>query len=349
MARAAYHLLGRRTFLTTGDKESRAWTFRAGAKAPECAGVIHSDLQRGFIRAEVIRWDELSTSGSWTAAKAAGQAAGRGQGLRGRRRRRPRDPFETRDDESCRVMTAASRLLRDGDVPPPPRWRRASASARAGCLGAAATTARLGAPADPLRDTVGMRSTIDVAFVDKELVVIDTLRMPPWRVSLPRLRARSVIEAEAGRLRAVGLNRRLQLEGSEKSGDHRTGELPPARPGARPPHPHQPLLGDLSPRAVQTLKAADVVCCKDTRRHVRACSPRRHTGKGCCRCTSHNEAARLPGVLTRVAIGEVVAEVSDAGTPGVSGPRRPAGGGGGGRGPRRRGGPRPTPLSPPCS
>ncbi len=59
MARAAYRLLGRRTFLTTGDKESRAWTFRAGAKAPECAGVIHSDLQRGFIRAEVIRWDEL--------------------------------------------------------------------------------------------------------------------------------------------------------------------------------------------------------------------------------------------------------------------------------------------------
>ena len=59
VVRAAYHLLGRRTFLTTGDKESRAWTFRAGAKAPECAGVIHSDLQRGFIRAEVIRWDEL--------------------------------------------------------------------------------------------------------------------------------------------------------------------------------------------------------------------------------------------------------------------------------------------------
>ncbi|MGH9011909.1 MAG: redox-regulated ATPase YchF, partial [Acidimicrobiia bacterium] len=52
VAAAAYHLLGRRTFLTTGDKESRAWTFRAGARAPECAGVIHSDLQRGFIRAE---------------------------------------------------------------------------------------------------------------------------------------------------------------------------------------------------------------------------------------------------------------------------------------------------------
>jgi GTP-binding protein YchF len=73
LARTAYHLLGRRTFLTTGDKESRAWTFRAGAKAPECAGVIHSDLQRGFIRAEVIRWDELLEIGSWSKAKEAGK------------------------------------------------------------------------------------------------------------------------------------------------------------------------------------------------------------------------------------------------------------------------------------
>ena len=73
VAHAAYHLLGRRTFLTTGDKESRAWTFRAGAKAPECAGVIHSDLQRGFIRAEVIRWDELLSIGSWSKAKEQGK------------------------------------------------------------------------------------------------------------------------------------------------------------------------------------------------------------------------------------------------------------------------------------
>jgi GTP-binding protein YchF len=73
LARAAYHALGRRTFLTTGDKESRAWTFRAGAKAPECAGVIHSDLQRGFIRAEVIRWDDLLAIGSWAKAKEQGK------------------------------------------------------------------------------------------------------------------------------------------------------------------------------------------------------------------------------------------------------------------------------------
>jgi ribosome-binding ATPase len=72
LARAALHLLGRRTFLTTGDKESRAWTFRAGATAPECAGVIHSDLQRGFIRAEVIDWQELLELGSWNKAKEAG-------------------------------------------------------------------------------------------------------------------------------------------------------------------------------------------------------------------------------------------------------------------------------------
>jgi ribosome-binding ATPase len=73
VARACYHRLGRRTFLTTGDTESRAWTFRAGARAPECAGVIHSDLQRGFIRAEVIEWQELLAIGSWAKAKEQGK------------------------------------------------------------------------------------------------------------------------------------------------------------------------------------------------------------------------------------------------------------------------------------
>jgi GTP-binding protein YchF len=69
----AYHRLGLRTFLTTGDKESRAWTFRAGATAPECAGVIHTDFQRGFIRAEVIQWDLLLELGSWAKAREAGK------------------------------------------------------------------------------------------------------------------------------------------------------------------------------------------------------------------------------------------------------------------------------------
>jgi ribosome-binding ATPase YchF (GTP1/OBG family) len=65
-------MLGLRTYFTTGEKESRAWTFRAGAKAPECAGVIHSDFQRGFIRAEVIHWDDLLEVGSWSKARDAG-------------------------------------------------------------------------------------------------------------------------------------------------------------------------------------------------------------------------------------------------------------------------------------
>ncbi len=73
MVRSAYHLLGLRTFLTTGDKESRAWTFHAGSTAPECAGRIHTDFQRGFIRAEVIHWDELLDIGSWVKAKELGK------------------------------------------------------------------------------------------------------------------------------------------------------------------------------------------------------------------------------------------------------------------------------------
>jgi len=73
MIRSAYHLLGLRTFFTTGEKESRAWTFKAGAKAPECAGKIHSDLQRGFIRADVIHCDELLRLGSWNKAKEVGK------------------------------------------------------------------------------------------------------------------------------------------------------------------------------------------------------------------------------------------------------------------------------------
>jgi ribosome-binding ATPase len=73
MVRSAYHLLGLRTYFTTGEKESRAWTFYAGSSAPECAGRIHSDFQRGFIKAEVIHWDELLQIGSWTKAKELGK------------------------------------------------------------------------------------------------------------------------------------------------------------------------------------------------------------------------------------------------------------------------------------
>ncbi|MHB8189272.1 MAG: redox-regulated ATPase YchF [Ferrimicrobium sp.] len=73
VASAAYRALGRYTFFTTGDKETHAWTFRAGSNAVVCAGVIHSDLARGFIRAEIVGWDELLDIGSWSKAKSLGR------------------------------------------------------------------------------------------------------------------------------------------------------------------------------------------------------------------------------------------------------------------------------------
>jgi ribosome-binding ATPase len=69
---AAWRLLDLMTFFTTGEDETRAWEIRRGATAPEGAGRIHSDLQRGFIRAEVVSYDELVAAGGWDAAKAKG-------------------------------------------------------------------------------------------------------------------------------------------------------------------------------------------------------------------------------------------------------------------------------------
>jgi GTP-binding protein YchF len=70
---ACYRALDLITFLTTGEDETRAWEVRQGATAPEAAGVIHSDLERGFIRAEVISYDDLVAAGSMDAAKAGGK------------------------------------------------------------------------------------------------------------------------------------------------------------------------------------------------------------------------------------------------------------------------------------
>ena len=78
----AYSLLGLRTFFTTGEKETRAWTFRAGSTAPQTAGVIHTDFERGFIRAEVIHWDELVEIGSWSGARDAGRMRVEGKDYR---------------------------------------------------------------------------------------------------------------------------------------------------------------------------------------------------------------------------------------------------------------------------
>jgi ribosome-binding ATPase len=73
LAKAGFAALGLSTFLTAGPKEARAWTIRAGATAPEAAGVIHTDFQRGFIKAEVVSFDDLMAAGSMAAARAAGK------------------------------------------------------------------------------------------------------------------------------------------------------------------------------------------------------------------------------------------------------------------------------------
>ena len=73
LIRAVYHLLGLRTYLTTGEKETRAWTIHAGDKAPAAAGVIHSDFERGFIAAETVHFDDLMSLGSFAKAREAGK------------------------------------------------------------------------------------------------------------------------------------------------------------------------------------------------------------------------------------------------------------------------------------
>jgi ribosome-binding ATPase len=74
LARVGFATLGLQTYLTAGPKESRAWTIKKGATAPEAAGVIHTDFQKGFIKAEVISFDDLVTTGSVAEARAAGRA-----------------------------------------------------------------------------------------------------------------------------------------------------------------------------------------------------------------------------------------------------------------------------------
>ncbi|MFS0646529.1 redox-regulated ATPase YchF [Siminovitchia sp. 179-K 8D1 HS] len=73
LIRAAYSLLGLATYFTAGEKEVRAWTFKKGMKAPQCAGIIHTDFEKGFIRAETVSYEDLLAAGSMAAAREAGK------------------------------------------------------------------------------------------------------------------------------------------------------------------------------------------------------------------------------------------------------------------------------------
>lgn len=79
LVKASYNLLGLATYFTAGVQEVRAWTFKKGMKAPQCAGVIHSDFERGFIRAETVAYEDLVEAGSMAAAKEAGKVRQEGK------------------------------------------------------------------------------------------------------------------------------------------------------------------------------------------------------------------------------------------------------------------------------
>lgn len=73
LIKATYDLLGLATYFTAGSDECRAWTFKKGMKAPECAGIIHSDFERGFIKAEIMSYEDLEKYGSEVKVKEAGR------------------------------------------------------------------------------------------------------------------------------------------------------------------------------------------------------------------------------------------------------------------------------------
>ena len=73
MVKQTYSLLGLSTYFTAGSDECRAWTFKKGMLAPKCAGIIHSDFERGFIKAEVMSFEDLETFGSEVKVKEAGR------------------------------------------------------------------------------------------------------------------------------------------------------------------------------------------------------------------------------------------------------------------------------------
>lgn len=79
LAKAAYHLLGLRSYFTAGEKEVRAWTIHQGDRAPQAAGVIHSDFEKGFIRAETVAYDDFVRVGGWKAAREQGLSRAEGK------------------------------------------------------------------------------------------------------------------------------------------------------------------------------------------------------------------------------------------------------------------------------
>ena len=109
LIRAAFKLLGLQTYFTAGVKEVRAWTIHVGDTAPQAAGVIHTDFERGFIRAQTIAFDDFIAYGGEQGAKEAGQDARRGQGIRRQGWRRAELPVQRLAPGRRSLMSRAAR------------------------------------------------------------------------------------------------------------------------------------------------------------------------------------------------------------------------------------------------
>jgi hypothetical protein len=189
---AAYHLLGLRTFFTTGEDESRAWTFRAGSKAPECAGKIHGDLQRGFIRAEVVHWDELLEAGSWSKAREAGKLRVEGK------------DYEVVDGDVMVLTTY------DGVVLSPLQVADSFFKRFRGAMMRSSLDHAILLPHTRSVHTGFMRINIDVAFVEHrsdDTLVVRLVKhdVAPWRGLKATRPSNAVLEAQAGAFEAWGI------------------------------------------------------------------------------------------------------------------------------------------------
>ena len=108
LVHVGFRTLGLQTFLTAGPKESRAWTIHIGDTAPQAAGTIHTDFERGFIKAEIVSYDDLIEAGLDGRGAGRRQGPGRGQGVRDARRGRGRVPLQ-RVAESVRPSQRTGR------------------------------------------------------------------------------------------------------------------------------------------------------------------------------------------------------------------------------------------------
>ena len=186
--------------------------------------------------------------------------------------------------------------------------------------------------------TLGMKFTIDVAYLDRHNRVVALATMPPWRVGLPRLQAKSVLETAAGNFAKWGLRAgtevELRDEPAVEAGADRTDDDPAI---ANPTATSNPAtansagqivlvatpignLGDLSPRAAQTLAAADIIACEDTRRTGKLLELTGIQANALVCLNEHTEPEVTPDLLARAQAGQQVAVVTDAGTPGIADP-----------------------------